>query len=125
MYLQSAPATEIVEGATFMPKAPRLMQVLDAVSDVYRIGKRDLMGPCRLAHIAAARHAFYWVARHVSLRSYESIAKFLNGRHHTTVLHGVRKVSAHFDVFKRKLILILAALGIDTSKLVGVALGRL
>ena len=122
MYFDSAPEPEIAEGQRLVARAPRMMAILDAVSAVYRIGTRDIMSHSRLPNVVEARDAFYWVSRRIACRSLVSIGQFLNGRHHTTVMHGVEKVSRRFDKFKRNLVAVLAALGFDTDRLMEAAL---
>lgn len=111
--LNTEATSEIIEGVYYAARGPRLMEILDAVSAVYRIGKRDIMSQCRLAHIVVARDAFYYLAKKLTCRSLVDIGAFLNGRHHTTVLHGIQKVSAKFHSRKRKLVEVLKLLGID------------
>lgn len=66
-----------------------LALALDDVSARFGLSKADLRGPSRQRYIAHARQEFMYLANKAG-RSLPQIGLFLGGRHHTTVLHGVR-----------------------------------
>lgn len=71
--------------------------ILDEISLLYGFSVAELRGPGRTKEIAHARqHAMYLMAqqKHLSL---PQIGRYLGGRDHTTVLHGVRAHKARTE----------------------------
>jgi chromosomal replication initiator protein len=60
---------------------------------VFGVEMDQLAGPSRLANVALARQAVYYVLRHNRRLSYLQIAMQMN-RDHSTVIHGVRSITA-------------------------------
>lgn len=114
---QAAAEAEIAEGVEFVRQAPKLMDILEAVSSVYRVGKMDMMSLRRYAHVVEARDAFYWCARTLTPRTYVEIGRFFGGRDHSTVWEGIVRVSQRFDAHKKRLAQVVARLGIDIGDL--------
>lgn len=104
---------EIAEGAEMIDRAPKLMEVLEAVSAVYRIGKMDLVSFRRFPHLVEARDAFYWCARTFTPRSYPEIGRFFGDRDHSTVWTGVLRVNQRYETHKDRLLKVAKRLGID------------
>lgn len=104
---------EIAEGAEMIDRAPKLMEVLEAVSAVYRIGKMDLVSFRRFSHLVEARDAFYWCARTFTPRSYPEIGRFFGDRDHSTVWKGVLRVNQRYETHKDRLLEVAKRLGID------------
>lgn len=55
------------------------------------INAKEIVGPRRLASIARARFAVYWISVHALQVSLPAIGRKLSGRDHTTVLSGCRR----------------------------------
>lgn len=106
---------EIAEGAEMIDRAPKLMEVLEAVSAVYRIGKMDLVSFRRFPHLVEARDAFYWCARTLTPRSYPEIGRFFGNRDHSTVWTGVLRVNQRYEAHKDRLEKVAKRLGIDLT----------
>lgn len=53
----------------------------------------DIKSTSRMEHACRARQIFFWLARHYSPCSFPQIGNYL-GKDHSTVVHGVKKVSA-------------------------------
>ena len=113
MTLDPETKAEIEEGVDFLNKAPKLMDVLAAVSAVYGVGKMDLLSFRRFAHLVEARDAYYWCARNLTPRSYPEIGRFFGNRDHSTVWAGVLRVSQRFDAHKDRLEKVAKRLGVD------------
>lgn len=64
-------------------------EVLGKVAAHYKLTPDDIRGPCRRAHIVRARRAVMEVLRERGL-SLPAIGLIIN-RHHTAVLHGLRR----------------------------------
>ncbi len=67
--------------------------VIDAVSDYYRVGKRSLLGDSRARPIARPRQILMYLLRtHLGL-SLEEVGRLVGDRDHTTVMHAVGKIT--------------------------------
>ena len=104
---------EIKEGADYVANTPRLMEILEAVAAVYRVGKMDIISFRRFANMVEARDAFYWCARTLTPRSYPEIGQFFGKRDHSTVWAGVLRVTQRFDAHKDRLEQVVKRLGIN------------
>jgi len=109
--------SEVMEGVAFIASAPKLMQILDAVSAVYMIGKMDIVSVRRQAHLVGARQAFYWLSSHMTPRTYSEIGRFLGGREHSTVTHGIRQIDRCKIRHKAKLRAVCARMGVRIEEL--------
>ena len=117
MTLNPETKAEIAEGNALVDQAPKLMDVLNAVSAVYHVGKMDLLSFRRFANLVEARDAYYWCARTLTPRSYPEIGRFLGNRDHSTVWAGVLRVSIRFNSHKDRLAKVVKRLGIDLGEL--------
>jgi chromosomal replication initiation ATPase DnaA len=117
MTLNLESESDVMEGVAFVAHAPKLMQILDAVSAVYMIGKMDIISLRRYAHTVVARQAFYWLARHLTPRTYVEIGRFLGNRDHGTVAHGITQVDRRIGRHKAKLRAACARLGVRIEEL--------
>jgi chromosomal replication initiation ATPase DnaA len=117
MTLNLETESEVMEGVAFVARAPKLMEILDAVSAVYRIGKMDLMSLRRYKNTVTARHAFFWLARHLTPRTYVEIGRFMADRDHGSVWHGVAEMDRRLGQHKPKLRAICARLGVTCEEL--------
>jgi chromosomal replication initiator protein DnaA len=66
--------------------------VLNAVSEYYRISLDDLRGKQRDKHIVVPRHVAMYLMRQETEASLLEIGQALGGRDHSTVLHGCEKI---------------------------------
>jgi hypothetical protein len=72
-------------------------RIADVAADVARahgVCLADVCGPSRLRHLVRARQAVMHRLVHVDRFAVSEIGRFLGGRDHTTVLHGVRAHAA-------------------------------
>jgi len=69
--------------------------VLEAVADVTGYTIHEIVSQRRQSALVEARHAFFDLARTLTSKSYPQIGAFCGGRDHSTVWHGIQKVSRH------------------------------
>ncbi len=72
----------------------RVRTILDVVAEHFNVSLIDLVSPRRNAKITFARQIAMYLAHRVTDRSLPEIGRAIGGRDHTTVLHGVRKITA-------------------------------
>lgn len=71
---------------------PRLVEIVELVSDFYGIPVREVRGPNRRKSRVRARHVAMFLARRYTKKSFEEIGTFFGSRDHSTTLYGVRAV---------------------------------
>ena len=54
---------------------------------------RDILGQKRNKEIAGARQIVMYLCRNMTSTPLQQIGQFLGGRDHTTVIHGIEKIS--------------------------------
>jgi len=69
-------------------------RILLVAAAAYGVTQDDIIGRGRTRHVSRARHVAMWLARQLTVMSYEAIGAVLGGRDHTTVLYAVRKIEA-------------------------------
>ena len=79
--------------AQFQTGLNKMSNLLQATSAVTNIGVKDIKGLSRDVRVVRARHIFSWLCRHYTGCSFPQIGNYL-GKDHSTVVHGVKKVSA-------------------------------
>jgi hypothetical protein len=79
--------------AAFWAARPTAREIAKAVADQWKIPVEDLFKKTRRRNVVGARHQLINVLRSQKKWSLIRIGEFL-GRHHTTVLHAVRKHAA-------------------------------
>ena len=88
-------------GDTGKPEEPRRVTVDDideAVGRYFGVKKAELHGKKRNRSIAFPRQVCMYLARRHTRYSLEEVGAYLGGRDHTTVLHGVRTVTAQMEL---------------------------
>jgi len=86
------------------------------VCAVYQVGKHDFCSHTRIRKVCDARQVYYWIARKFTTRSTTQIGEAAGGRDHSTILHGVEKVSANYEYFRPHIELALMDLGLEMPK---------
>lgn len=72
---------------------PTLSDVLEACAKTFGVKADDIRSGKRDASVAHARHIGMYVSRHVTPHTVAEIGRFYGNRDHSTVLHGIRKVT--------------------------------
>jgi chromosomal replication initiator protein len=68
-------------------------KIAGAVAEFFGIKRAELVGKRRFANVSHARHITMYLARKLTPLSLEQVGRYLSGRDHTTVLHGVRLIT--------------------------------
>lgn len=68
-------------------------EVITAVSKYYSIGKRDLLGASRSRPVARPRQVLMYLLRTQMELPLQEVGRLIGGRDHTTVIHGVEKIT--------------------------------
>jgi hypothetical protein len=71
----------------------RIIEIIRYASEVTRVEQDKIIGQSRKAFYVNIRNAIALVA-HEQGWSYPAIGRVIGGRHHTTILHGVRRAAA-------------------------------
>lgn len=72
---------------------PSIAAIMAAVCKKYEVAKIDLISARRHMKIVLPRQIVMFLARTMTLHTLPAIGMQLGGRDHTTILHGVRKVT--------------------------------
>lgn len=80
-------------------RIPQIVDVLAAVHVVSGLPVNELISRRRPHEIAQWRLVLYWICAAHTGRGLNEIAKYLDGRDHTTVMSGIRKVHLNIDVY--------------------------
>lgn len=81
-----------VSDAQFKAGLSKMSTLLQMTSAVTGVPLQDLKSYRRETVICRARHIFFWLCKHYTPCSFPQIGNYL-GKHHSTVLHGVKKVN--------------------------------
>lgn len=76
------------------PRRILMGQVIAEICVRYRIEEIELCSKRRTANVVLPRQIAMYLCKTLTLRSLPEIGRRLGGRDHTTVLHGVRKITA-------------------------------
>lgn len=81
--------------ASLDPTPPRLTVYLIAqvTAEHFGVSMQDMLSHRRDRKYVTARQIAMYLAKHLTSRSFPFIGQRLGGRDHTTVMHGVRKIS--------------------------------
>jgi chromosomal replication initiator protein len=63
------------------------------VSDHYKISIDDLKARSNMRHVLLPRQVAMYLCKKLTTKSYPEIARHFGGKHHTTVIHSVEKIS--------------------------------
>lgn len=72
---------------------PRVDEIILAVCRYYDVARDELISPRRTASIVLPRHVIMYLARKMTLQSLPEIGRRLGDRDHTTILHGIRRIT--------------------------------
>lgn len=96
--LEAAPKTEPKQQFWFCiadrPGEASIQTIQRVVCDHYKVSMRDLLSPRRLAGIVFPRHVAFYLAKTMTKKSLPDIGRRFGGRDHTTILYGVRRITA-------------------------------
>lgn len=72
-------------------KAGEAARLMGEIAAAYGVTVEQICGPSRKRAVAWPRQELMWVLYKTGRYSMPQIARFIGGRDHTTVLHGIRK----------------------------------
>lgn len=73
-------------------------QIIEKVADFYDINPEDILGKKRDKEIVTPRQIAMYLIREELHLSYPKIARAINKKDHTTIMHGVEKIEKEIDI---------------------------
>lgn len=70
----------------------KIEEIVRIVANQFSVSEMALLSQRRTKNVITARHVLYWLCREVTPYSLPEIGRRLDGRDHTTILHGIRKI---------------------------------
>ena len=91
--------------------------ILEGVARFFNVKPSDLKGPRRTKQVVMPRQIAMYLARKNTGMSLPEIGRRFGGRDHTTVIHGVRKITRQLEdpAFKSKVDLVARSIGLPTE----------
>ncbi|MFG1302692.1 helix-turn-helix domain-containing protein [Xanthobacter autotrophicus] len=80
---------------------PTVGNIVVAVCEFYGVPKVEMLSHRRLKLFAKARHVAMYLSRTLTTKSMPVIGAAIGGRDHTTILHGIGKISAQMETDAR------------------------
>jgi hypothetical protein len=77
---------------TLPTRKPRITEIQTTVAEFYGVTVDDMLAERRTANLMRPRQVAYYFSKTMTLRSLPDIGRRFNGRDHTTILHGVKKI---------------------------------
>lgn len=78
-----------------------MASIIAEVADTYGFSIEELKGPGRTKGISNARQHAMWMMAQQDHLSLPQIGRFLGGRDHTTILHGIRQHGARMKAAQK------------------------
>lgn len=72
----------------------KINEIVSIVAQYFGVCEMELLGERRTKNVIEARHTLYWLCRELTPYSLPEIGRRLDGRDHTTILHGIRKIDS-------------------------------
>ena len=88
---QQKPSNRTPEPTTY--RNPTVSEILRLVCQFYKITKNDILSACRRNDIVYVRHVAMYLARNNTLLSLPRIGEMIGRRDHTTIMHGINKIT--------------------------------
>jgi hypothetical protein len=77
----------------------QVQQILEIVCRATGITEKEMLSKSRERRIVIPRQVFCWLAAKYSNESLVEIARFLGGKHHTTIMHSIQQVNDKIDIY--------------------------
>jgi hypothetical protein len=77
----------------------QVQQILEIVCRATGITEKQMLSKSRERRIVIPRQVFCWLAAKYSNESLVEIARFLGGKHHTTIMHSIQQVNDKIDIY--------------------------
>lgn len=75
-------------------RRPRVIEIQRAAARHFSVELNDILSDRRDRKIALARHVAMYLARDLTLKSFQDIGSRFGARDHSTVVHGVKRIEA-------------------------------
>ena len=79
------------------PREVTAQVIIEVVSEHCGINMEDMISKKRTSEIARARHIAMYLCKEMTDSSLSVIGGLLGGRDHTTIMHGIKKISDEYD----------------------------
>lgn len=93
---------ELLNCRPYVRKYPTVNQIVAAVSERFGVSVDDIMSMRRSQEVIYARHACYWLVRETTPLSLLQIARFMDKKDHSTIIHGIemteKRIAVRFPV---------------------------
>lgn len=83
---------QVVHFHQSISKKKKINEIVSIVAQYFDISEMELLGERRTKNVIEARHTLYWLCRELTPYSLPEIGRRLDGRDHTTILHGIRRI---------------------------------
>ena len=115
LYSPSPSAYSILTMVEFdPPPAPiSLHSIIKACAEMSGVPPTDITGPYRTDKIVTARFVYYFLARRLTRKTLPQIAHHCGNRDHSTVIHGIAKVSANPEKYVNTIAAAKKLLGVE------------
>lgn len=90
--------------------------IIAAVLSVCEVNRDEFMGAQRHAYICEARQIAFFFMRFNSRMTYTQIGRLTGGKDHSTVWHGVKKITESPGAFRERVEMVAARLRIPPPK---------
>jgi len=97
VYKKHEPIGRDIFDISTKPRGPSLKDIIAQVSSKYNVPICDLKSSRRASSVTIVRQIAMFRMKTETFNSLPAIGKFLGGRDHTTILHGVRKIQRMID----------------------------
>lgn len=71
--------------------------IVSVVAAFYNVSVRDILSQRRSRDVMKPRQIAMYLAKTLTIRSLPEIGRIIGGRDHTTILHGVRKITRELE----------------------------
>ena len=88
---------ELLNCRPYVRKYPTVNEIVAAVSDRFGVSVGDIMSMRRTNEVIYARHACYWLVREVTPLSLLQIARFMEKKDHSTIIHGIEMTTKRVE----------------------------
>lgn len=91
LHPRSSVSLSLWRGKVGTPGRWLMPEIIELVAEAYDLKVDDLLGHCRERRLAWPRQHAMWLMSQQAHLSLPMIGRFLGGRDHTTVLHGIKR----------------------------------
>ena len=71
--------------------------IINTVAEHYGVKPEDIKSPKRNSEFVLPRQVYMYVASKLTVESQQNIGKYINKKDHTTIIHGINKISTKLE----------------------------